>query len=233
MIRPCQRDDFRSCFTLLLVFSAHPHPSISVPPASHPTPFLWLESGNPFAVLLSDPTQAVSGSLHTSPSVLVPSFPSLSLFSLFCFPLSSLSPRRLLQTLWRICPNYLSYWQLRVNKPGKYVAFSVSHSLPPSLFPSLSPPLRYLVSLQTSPPLRFNPSHLSPISFFFLWPQPQSPLLSFFASPLPQFSNRTMGRPGKSLWFFLVVKISLLLALWEELHAEKQAIDYLSFSLWA
>lgn len=78
MIRPCQRDDFRSCFTLLLVFSAHPHPSISVPPASHPTPFLWLESGNPFAVLLSDPTQAVSGSLHTSPSVLVPSFPSLS-----------------------------------------------------------------------------------------------------------------------------------------------------------
>lgn len=35
------------------------------------------------------------------------------------------------------------------------------------------------------------------------------------------------------MWFFLVVKISLLLALWEELHAEKQAIDYLSFSLWA
>lgn len=57
--------------------------------AAHPTPLLWLESGNPFAVLLSDLTQAVSGSLCTSPlnafsprplphPLLSPPFPFLS-----------------------------------------------------------------------------------------------------------------------------------------------------------
>ena len=72
MLRLRQQDDFRPCFTLP---RTHPHPTI---PAPCPAPLLWLESGNPFAIMLSDLTQTVSGSLHTSPSVLVPSFPSLS-----------------------------------------------------------------------------------------------------------------------------------------------------------
>lgn len=148
-----------------LLLSAYPHPSISLP--LPPIPLLSSDWNLETHLLSCSQTQLRPCQVVCTrpPSVLVPSFPppSLlpSLFSLFCSLLSSLSPRRLLQTLWRICPNYLSYWQLRVNKPGKYVAFSVSHS-PPSSSPSLPPPTSTLSCLTSNQP---SPSFQSITSF--------------------------------------------------------------------
>lgn len=102
-----------------------------------------------------------------------PAFSSLP-FSLFCSLLSSLSPRRLLQALWRICPNYLSYWQLRVNKPRKCVAFSVSSLLTPFL-----PHYLNAISSHFTPfPFFFNPTHPHLI-FFLLALNPRPPLVVF------------------------------------------------------
>lgn len=101
---------------------------------------------------------------------------SLRFFLSYCSLLSSLSPRRLLQALWRICPNYLSYWQLRVNKPGKCVAFSVSP--PHSILPPLPPPPQLdAISSHFKPPFPFfSIHHIFPPFFFPSCPQPQSPL---------------------------------------------------------
>lgn len=55
----------------------------------------------------------------------LPSLSSLPFSPLTALSFLSLSSCRLLQALWRICPNYLSYWQLCVNKTKKKcVAFS-------------------------------------------------------------------------------------------------------------
>lgn len=128
----------------------------------------------------------MSGSLLTS---LLPFFP------LFCSLLSSLSPRRLLRALWRICPNYLSYWQLRVNKPRKCVAFSVP------LHPHFSLLSLYFDGISTlfKPPIPFFSIH----HIFFSFspppcPQPQSFLaVSVFFLSLSPYANRTTGRLTK------------------------------------
>lgn len=142
------------------------------------------------------------------PSVLVPSFLPLSflLFSvLLCSLLSSLSPRRLLQALWRICPNYLSYWQLRVNKPEKCVAFSLPS--PPSL--TFPPPHLDVISSHFNPPFSFCSIH-------HIFPP-------FFPSPSTSISPRC-------LYLLLSFSVSTLSVRWANYGEAWGVFMFFSFS---
>lgn len=181
MIKLCQQDDFRPCFTLL--------PSIFSPP--HSIPALSSDWNLETHLLSCSQTQLRPCQVVCArpPQCFSPPSPPLSspfpFFLSYCSLLSSLSPRRLLQALWRICPNYLSYWQLRVNKLGKCVAFSV---LPPSLSPSLPQPYAILSHFKPPSPF-FSIHHIFPPFLSFLPSTSISPcclylLLSFSVSVL-------------------------------------------------
>lgn len=131
-------------------------------------------------------------------STRLPSLSSLPFSPLTALSFLSLSSRRLLQALWRICPNYLSYWQLCVNKTKKNVSLFLSA---PFISFLLFPfgPWCYLISLWTIMLIIFKPSHLSPI--FFCLPSTSKshppPLVKGHYFSLPQ-NNCAIAPGGKN-----------------------------------
>lgn len=127
----------------------------------------------------------------------LPFLSSLPFSPLTALSFLSLSSRRLLQALWRICPNYLSYWRLCVNKPKNCRFFSMPPSFP---FSFLQPHLD-AISSHFGPSFWSFLSHHIFLQFFFCLPSTSKspPLVKGHYFFLPSEQSCDSSQRGKQV----------------------------------